>query len=238
MMVEKTRIGSPYVIAAMRRAIAAGATGAVAWEANGGFLTGTDFTINGRLLPALATRDAMLPILAALLSAARLEVPVSRLFDALPQRATSSGLLDAFPQSVSQAILALFSPADKLIVEAEFDHATVRVSRAVDGATVPCAAYQRADELLALRQWIQRIFLATEGFGPVVRLNYIDGVRIWFDTGDIAHIRPSGNAPQLRIYAVSDASQRASEIVRLAIREPDGLFRKLERKLAGNSPST
>ena len=114
MMVEKTRIGSPYVIAAMQRAIAEETTRVVAWEANGGFLTGTDFTVNGRLLPALATRDAVLPILAALLSAVRRGVPVSQLFDELPQRATCSGLLDDFSQLASQAILARFSPGGVL----------------------------------------------------------------------------------------------------------------------------
>lgn len=66
----------------------------------------------------------------------------------------------------------------------------------------------------------------------MVRLNYTDGVRIWFGNGDIVHIRPSGNAPQLRIYAVSDVAQRADGMVRLAIREPGGLLRRMELNLA------
>jgi phosphomannomutase len=233
LVLEKTPIGSPHVIAAMQRAIAEGATGVVAWETNGGFLTGTDFTINGRLLPALATRDAMLPILAALLSASRRRVPISQLFEELPQRATRSGLLDDFPQSVSQSILARLSPDDALVTDAVFDDLIVTVTRANGGEAAVSIPDSLTDELLSLRQTIQHIFLRADGFGSVVRLNYIDGVRIWFDTGDIAHIRPSGNAPQLRIYAVSDAAQRANNIVRLAIREPDGLFRRMERDLAG-----
>jgi phosphomannomutase len=92
--------------------------------------------------------------------------------------------------------------------------------------------------LLALRQSIQHNFSAADGFGSVIRLNYTDGVRIWFDNGDIAHIRPSGNAPQLRIYVVSDVAQRADDMVRLAIREPDGLFRQMERKLAETGAPT
>ena len=44
------------------------------------------------------------------------------------------------------------------------------------------------------------------------------------------HIRRSGKAPQLRIYAVSDSQARADEIVSLAVREPDGVLRQLERK--------
>ena len=71
------------------------------------------------------------------------------------------------------------------------------------------------------------------GFGGIVRVNTLDGVRIWFDNGDIAHIRPSGNAPQLRIYAVADTQARADEIVAEGIREPDGILRRLEKRGAG-----
>ena len=65
------------------------------------------------------------------------------------------------------------------------------------------------------------------GFDDVVDINVLDGLRIRFRNGDIAHIRPSGNAPQLRIYAVADTQARAEEIVALALSEPDGLLRRL-----------
>jgi phosphomannomutase len=57
----------------------------------------------------------------------------------------------------------------------------------------------------------------------------LDGVRVYFRNGDIAHIRPSGNAPQLRIYANSDTQARADQIVDYALGEPDGILRQLER---------
>jgi phosphomannomutase len=46
-------------------------------------------------------------------------------------------------------------------------------------------------------------------------------------------MRPSGNAPQLRIYSVSDTQQRADQIVEMAIREPNGIFRTMEKALKG-----
>jgi phosphomannomutase len=57
-------------------------------------------------------------------------------------------------------------------------------------------------------------------------------VRVYFHNGDVAHIRPSGNAPQLRIYANSDTQARADQIVGLALCEPDGILRQLERALS------
>lgn len=66
------------------------------------------------------------------------------------------------------------------------------------------------------------------GYGKITKLITLDGVRIFFDNGDIAHLRPSGNAPQLRIYSVADTQERADKIVQQAI-ENDGIFRKLQR---------
>ncbi len=121
------------------------------------------------------------------------------------------------------------------MIDAVFDDSTVTVTRVNNDEMAASTPDPLADELLALRQTIQHNFSAADGFGSVVRLNYTDGVRVWFDTGDIIHIRPSGNAPQLRIYAVSDVARRADGIVRLAIREPDGLLRRMERDLASTS---
>ena len=39
-----------------------------------------------------------------------------------------------------------------------------------------------------------------------------DGIRVLFDNGDVAHVRPSGNADELRIYSVADTQIRADEI--------------------------
>ena len=76
---------------------------------------------------------------------------------------------------------------------------------------------------------LARFFTPTLGFDDIVRINALDGVRIYFHNGDLAHVRPSGNAPQLRIYANSDSQARADEIVELGLREPDGILRQLER---------
>jgi phosphomannomutase len=74
-------------------------------------------------------------------------------------------------------------------------------------------------------------FTDKDGFGPIRAINEIDGVRIFFMNGDIAHMRTSGNAPQLRIYSVADTQERADEIARLALAEPDGIYRRLQRAL-------
>jgi phosphomannomutase len=86
-----------------------------------------------------------------------------------------------------------------------------------------------ATEWQRCKATLTRFFTPALGFDDVARINVLDGVRIYLRNGDVAHVRPSGNAPQLRIYANSDSQARADQIVDLALREPDGILRQLER---------
>jgi phosphomannomutase len=108
----KTRIGSPYVIAGMEEAARKGRSAICGWEANGGFLLGSDVRRDGKLLRALATRDAMLPILAVLFAAREKGVTLSALFDALPARFTSATLIRKFPREDGARLVAGLSVAD------------------------------------------------------------------------------------------------------------------------------
>ena len=46
-------------------------------------------------------------------------------------------------------------------------------------------------------------------FGPARSVNHLDGCRITFQSGNILHLRPSGNAPEFRCYTESDDSTTA-----------------------------
>lgn len=52
-----------------------------------------------------------------------------------------------------------------------------------------------------------------ETCGPVANVDETDGIRITFDKGDIIHLRPSGNAPELRVYVEAATPQRAEELL-------------------------
>lgn len=51
-------------------------------------------------------------------------------------------------------------------------------------------------------------------FGAVAAIDTTDGVRLAFANGEIAHLRPSGNAPELRAYTEADSLERAWEMNR------------------------
>ncbi|HNQ87037.1 MAG TPA: phosphomannomutase [Verrucomicrobiota bacterium] len=120
--VHRTRIGSPYVIAAMSAAAAAGANRVVGYEANGGFLVHSNLEQDGRRLRALPTRDAMIVILSLLRLGRRQGKRISELVSGLPSRSTASDRLRDFPTERSRAILARFDSgseaADRAAIEA------------------------------------------------------------------------------------------------------------------------
>jgi len=105
----KTRIGSPYVIAGMAAAIGKGRNLVCGWEANGGFLLGSDIERNRKTLKALPTRDAFLPILAVLFSARGKNITLPELFGRLPNRYSRAGLLRNFPRENGRRIVELLS---------------------------------------------------------------------------------------------------------------------------------
>jgi phosphomannomutase len=176
----KTRIGSPYVIAGMEAALAAGKKVVCGWEANGGFLLGSDLPT----LRALATRDAFLPLLCALFAAG--SGTLGELFDRLPARFSRAALLKEFPRATSLKIVEQLTP-----------------------------------------ETVGQFFRAELGFGALERIDRTDGVRMLFANGDVAHVRPSGNADELRIYAVADTQKRADAIAEAGV-APGGILRQLE----------
>jgi phosphomannomutase len=173
--VLRTRIGSPYVIAGMDEALAQvqGSQGSavgpvVGYEANGGFLLGSDVLQSGRSLKALPTRDAVLPMVALLVLARQRGCKLSDLSADLPKRFTASDRLQNFATEKSRTLLARLQ-----------------------------------GDVVAMAQ-----ILAPDS-GAVVGTNQTDGLRVTFSNGDIVHLRPSGNAPELRCYAEAESADVA-----------------------------
>jgi phosphomannomutase len=52
--------------------------------------------------------------------------------------------------------------------------------------------------------------------GKVQAIDQTDGFRVTFERGDILHFRPSGNAPEFRIYSESESETRAMDINKAA----------------------
>lgn len=169
--VVRTRIGSPYVIAGMEQVSKKSSCVVAGFEANGGFLLGSDVVRNGKRLLALPTRDAILPMLAVLAMAKEHGGNVSGLVAGLPARYTASDRLQGFPTEESAALLK---------------------------------ALQQDQE--------QAAQVMSPNAGSVASVDLTDGLRITFSNDDIVHLRPSGNAPELRCYAESDTQVKAQSL--------------------------
>jgi phosphomannomutase len=111
-LVQRTRVGSPYVIEGMAAATAGRARVVVGFEANGGVLLGSDASLDGRTLKALQTRDAMLPILASLAAVAREKRPLSAIASDMRFAVALSNRLQNVPQDRTAAFIESLDAAD------------------------------------------------------------------------------------------------------------------------------
>lgn len=163
--VVRTRVGSPYVIEGMAQAIEGGISPVIGFEANGGVLLGTDISRDKRVLTALSTRDALLPILSSLASIKELGKPLSDVAAGFHFRFALSDRLQNIPQNKSYAFLSLLK-----------------------------------------NDMTRNELFQTDD--PIVRSEMIDGVKLFFHSGNAIHYRASGNAPEPRCYVeASDQSQ-------------------------------
>ncbi len=171
--VIRTRIGSPYVIAAIEAVLAETPSArVVGYEANGGFLLG--FTAAGPAGPLapLLTRDSFLPLLSVLVEAKRAG-GVSARVAAEPQRFTAADRLTAVSQVLAQALIARLAGAPETLAN----------------------------------------FLAACGEGAPVSRDETDGLRLILPSGRILHLRPSGNAPELRLYVEAETLRAAQALL-------------------------
>ena len=175
-VVKRTKIGSPYVIAAMDDALSEGLSQVVGYEANGGFLQADSLTKNGHQLTALPTRDACIVIFAVIAMAKDSGDSISSLLEALPSRFTYSDRLKNVATSLSQEKIKYFTELDE------------------DGN------HERVESIFGPL------------FGKVSSLDMTDGLRISFDSEEVVHLRPSGNAPELRCYNEASTASRAQEM--------------------------
>jgi len=123
--IRRTMIGSPFVVASMIEASFAGFKGVIGYEANGGFLTNSDFLIGGKTLCALPTRDAVLPVLSIILLSIQEHKSISELLMDLPQRFTASDRIQDFPTEESSKILEGFK--ETAAIETAFSEAFGKV---------------------------------------------------------------------------------------------------------------
>ncbi len=173
--VRRTKIGSPFVVASMIDASFAGKKGVVGYEANGGFLSNSDFAIGNKELRPLPTRDAVLPVLSIILLSIKEKKSISALLADLPKRFTASDRIQNFPTEESRKILDRFDDVSE--IDAMFG----------------------------------------EVFGPVASIDLTDGLRVTFESAEVLHMRPSGNAPEFRCYNEADSEERVLEMQKISM---------------------
>jgi phosphomannomutase len=219
----KTRIGSPYLVSAMVEA---------GWEGNGGFLTKVPLTVpGGGTIAPLPTRDAMLPLLSVLCASLGAGVELPALLDRLPRRFGRSAVMRDFPIDAAREIVRWLSPSDPSILGARFEDGQTLVQDGQDAERQVGAGDEPGTELEGIHARVGRYFTEDDGFPELRKVSWRDGVRLTFGNNDVVHFRPSGNAPEMRLYVNADSESRAARIVEACVAD-DGLLLRLARDAA------
>lgn len=169
--VVRTRVGSPFVIAGMDEALAEGRGKVMGFEANGGLLTASSFSLPGGSIRPLPTRDSFLPVLAPLWFAAQKKLRLSTLAEEFRMPVAMADRLENFPIETSSALMEYI---------------------------------RQSDEHLGS-------FLSP--IGVVARKSDIDGLRVTLEDGRVVHLRPSGNAPEMRCYVEAPTEAAATALL-------------------------
>lgn len=169
----RSKVGSPFVIAAMEKAKKREAKAIVGFEANGGFFTLSKFKLGKATLTPLPTRDCFLPILAVLAAAGK--QPLSDFAASFALPVALADRLENFPLESSQ----------KMMVKLEDDN--------------------------VLAEFFNP-------FGAIEDMNRIDGLRVTLADGAIIHLRPSGNAPEFRVYVEAPSQSEAKDLLARALK--------------------
>lgn len=169
--VIRTKVGSPFVIEAMKRASVAGETAVMGFEANGGVLTQSDFAAPNKALIRLPTRDSFLPILATLFLTKQQGKPLSEIAADFHLPAAAAGRVENYAVETSSALM---------------------------------------EHLRASSENLSTFFAP---IGDIESVSDIDGLRITLVGRSIVHLRPSGNAPEMRCYVEAEDEASASTLL-------------------------
>jgi len=103
------------------------------------------------------------------------------------------------------------------VMQADFDGDNIVLKNGLDQVmkTLPASSAEAA-WYVALSGRLKELFPDSEGFQQISAINFMDGVQITFRNGEICHLRPSGNAAQMRIYCYAATLGRANAIVQRA----------------------
>ncbi len=134
--VVRTRVGSPFVIAAMDEALASGESKVIGFEANGGLMLGSDFSIGSTTLKALPTRDSFLPALAILGIAAENSQTLSAVARTFSLPIALADRLENYATERSAALMAYLRSSPDCLSDFLAPLGTVKSTSDIDGLRV------------------------------------------------------------------------------------------------------
>jgi phosphomannomutase len=244
MHVKLTKVGSPHVIKEMSDRYNENSELILyGFEANGGGMLGSKKVFSdNRELHALPTRDPVFPLICLFALAKskdmHIEELVEEIFSGEFESHTYSGLVEnlsgvsvtegceRYDSDTGKNLIKSFSPNHNEIIEV--DYTSDIVCNDYNGNILIIEKNTR-DNLIKIRDTVIKYIhdIIGDYSIKIVRINYLDGIKIYLSNSEILHFRPSGNASQFRVYAESNNEERSFEIINRAIKPRTGVIIRL-----------
>jgi phosphomannomutase len=141
----------------------------------------------------------------------------------------NGGVLTGTPIVLNGTVLNALPTRDSVLpilaCLCEIKRAGEPLSRCVSGLGLPISASGRLENIASssamkliahLNTSLSNLQLFFSERGAIAAVNETDGLRVTLQGGEIVHFRPSGNAPEFRVYVEAESSQKAHELLQWA----------------------
>lgn len=234
--VKHTKIGSPYVIKAMKDKLEGDKEiEAYGFEVNGGGLLGNTKRYE---LDPLPTRDAILPIILVLINSIENNMKVSEtlknIFKGEHKSHSHAGVIEnlnihkftrgceRYTSKIGKKMVNRLMLNEK-VLEIDYSQEGIKIIDLDQNRMFGGEIIDKAIEIKrTLLTYIQRI----EGLEKkdIKKVNSLDGIRIILENDEVIHLRPSGNSNQFRIYSEAETKERAEKIIKESIKSEEGII--------------
>ncbi len=236
-----TPLGSSNTLTSMLKILKKEKALVYGFEFSGGGILGSNKEIYGNTIESLQTRDSVLPIVLTLCLARQkgldLHKLINHIFSGEFECHNDTGLVENIPglritlgcerysSEIGKNLIKNFSPKYSEIYEVEYNKDEPEIVYNKDSIPIKIDNENR-EILIKIKLLLEPYIKLIVGDNNVniVKINFLEGLRMNLSNDEYLYMRSSGNACQFRIYSEAKTQERAKELVNRGINPMNGVL--------------
>ncbi len=236
-----TPLGSSNTLTSMLKILKKEKALVYGFEFSGGGILGSNKEIYGNTLESLKTRDSVLPIVLALCLARENGLDLyglmnhvfsgefechndTGLVENIPGICITSGC-ERFSSEIGKNLIKNFSPKSREIYDVVYNEDEPEIVYNSD--SIPLKIDEDNQEILIKIKLLLEPYVRSivgDNNVKIIKINFLEGLRMNLSNDEYLYIRSSGNACQFRIYSEAKTHKRAKELVNRGIKPKSGVL--------------